>query len=610
MPQRLVKEKFEFSLLLFLFLSFETVSYILSLFSLLGYILFVLFAVLTVTYFYYFSLEPSKHKNTHLLFIMAITLLGFAIFVSHAAAQFIGVAVIWGVGSLAFFVELFATFFMLGLAAYFAKKNKIAFAILLFSAFVVIMLLFGTTLVLKGMGEDDEMFIIVKSAQLLLKGVNPYGVSFSSQLLSNSTSFSPTVSLQNTILGNLQYPPLFLLAYTPFYIISRGNVEASFLVSYGFYLFFFLSVLFLARAGNKSLAPLSLSFAFVVAVSIVLVSAVMDMLLVATLLLAYSKLESKYAWLFLGLAISLQELLWVPVLFMLVYLANEKGAKYAAKQLVGALGVFLAISAWFIISKPGAFFASMFMPLYQPLPSNTSPIGFALIKLLGVAVSVYPLLFGLYLLIFSLLLLYHDRKPMVFLFSMLVFLLFDRSIITYYTMFGVLFAFALFEAEEKRKRGILTKAIRKNKRSFFIVVALLVSVALLLIIRAHAAYSKSFNIELTNQSLHAINGTSILTGTLRYSGIENKTVYVFIGAINATHAYEFGLVNQTILVPKEKQRQELCNASACYADINKILLNGTGTYNFVAVANISKAKCAYAVFYSSGYYYVSNSVCG
>ncbi|MGC9157059.1 MAG: hypothetical protein ACP5GD_02665 [Candidatus Micrarchaeia archaeon] len=610
MLQGLVKEKFEFSLLLFLFFSFEITAYILPLFSLLSYIIFVLFAVLTSAYFYYFSLEPPKHKNTHLLFIIAIALLGFAIFVSHAAVQFIKATVIWGIVSLVFFVELFATFFMLSLAAYFAKKNKSAFAVLLFSAFVVIMLLFGTMLVLKGMGEDDEMFIVVKATQLLLRGVNPYAVSFSSQLLSNSSRFLPTVSLQNTILGNLQYPPLFLLAYAPFYIISHGNAEASFLVSYGFYLFFFLATLFLVRKSSRSLAPLSLPFAFVVAVSIVLVSAVMDMLLVAVLLLAYSKLESKYAWLFIGVAISLQELLWVPVMFMLVYLANEKGVKHAAKQFAGAIGVFLAISAWFIASKPGAFFASMFMPLYQPLPSNTSPIGFALIKLLGVDVSVYPLLFGLYLLVFSLLLLYHNRKPMVFLFSMLVFLLFDRSIVTYYTMFGVLFAFALFEAEEKRKKGILTKAIRKNKRDFFIIVALIVSLALFLIIRAHTAYLKGFNIELTNQSLRSINGTSLITGTLRYSVTGNKTVYAFIGVINATHAYEFGLVNQTILLPKGKLKQELCNTDTCYANTNKILLNGTGTYNFVAVANISKAKCAYAAFYSSNYYYVSNPVCG
>ncbi len=607
MLKSIAKKRFEFSLLFFLFIDFEFSAYILPLFSILSYVLFTFFVASAFAYFYLFSLEPMK-KSNEVFFVAAIALLALAVFYSHALTQFIKVTALWTITSLIFFVELYATFFMIALAVYFVEKNKGVSAILFSSAFIVIMLLFGTKLIISGMGYDDEMFIIVKSTKLLLEGINPYGVSFSSALLSNSSRFLPTVSLQNTILGNLQYPPLFMLAYAPFYIISQANVETSFIAAYGFYLFLFISALFISRKENKRLTPISMSLAFLIAVVISLVSAVMDLLLVAVTMLAYSKLESKNAWLFLGIAISLQELLWVPTFFMLVYLANEMGVRHAAKQFIGAVGVFLAISAWFMISKPGAFFASMFTPLYQPLPSNTSPLGFALIRLLGMDISAYLPLFGIYLFLFSLLLLYHNRKPMIFLLSMIVFLIYYRSIVTYYTIFGILFAFAVFETREGKKNGVFTRILRKNKPEFFLIVALLVAASALIIVKAHTNYSQSFNISFTNQSLQVHGNTALLTGTIKCSNIHNKTIYVFVGALNATGVYELGLVNDTIIL-HSPEKTAICNAEVCSADTNEITLNGTESYNFAASINVPKIRCIYAVFYSSNYYYVSNPIC-
>jgi len=237
-------------------------------------------------------------------------------------------------------------------------------------------------------------------------------------------SIGLSISTTNQILSTLQYPPLFVLSFIPFYLIQptfTGITATDFTTEAVVYLFILILVVAFAQYKKQSIAPnmvLILATVFV----ILNIASTTDFLIIALLLLAYMFIEKKYAWLFLGLCLAMQELLWLPVILMLAYLANEKGIKAGIYNAVLAVAVFLVISAPFIIAKPLVFFKSILLPLSKPLPSGVPVFGFMLLRSYPILMNTYPIIFGVAIIIGIIILLYEDKKELIGFFSYFAFL--------------------------------------------------------------------------------------------------------------------------------------------------------------------------------------------
>ncbi|MEM3791326.1 MAG: hypothetical protein QXL16_01180, partial [Candidatus Micrarchaeaceae archaeon] len=99
------------------------------------------------------------------------------------------------------------------------KNYKYAIAVISILALISIILY---TKIITGYKPDDELELTYFANKVLLKGINPYTVSFNSSLLSNITIAGATTTSNNEVIGVFDYPALAFLSYTPFFIISKS----------------------------------------------------------------------------------------------------------------------------------------------------------------------------------------------------------------------------------------------------------------------------------------------------------------------------------------------------------------------------------------------------
>ncbi|MGC8676067.1 MAG: hypothetical protein ACP5T3_00925 [Candidatus Micrarchaeia archaeon] len=608
----------ELFLLFLFFIAGDSAEYLYAFLSGTEYLIFAAFSALFIAFAYALAVGNRNDRDLSLLFVAALALFAFTIYASGAPkAIAANVAILTEMLSIALLI-LIPAMFLISIGAYFYAENKPMAMALLGIALILLLLYYASNLIFKGIGMNDEMFIAVKSARMLMQGVNPYGISFSKQIFYNASKFEPTVSVKNTILGTLQYPPLFLLSFMPFYLVAfefHGSETASFLITFTAYLFVMLLALFFTREREDRLRP-SLALFCIVAAAIAFISAVQDLLMVALLIIAYEKINSKYAWAFLGLGIAMQELLWVPILFLVVYLALNRGMRHALKQLALAALLFAAISSWFIATKPVAFLSSILLPLSGPMPSATSPFGFAILKGYGITLGAYLILFVAVLVVSSLLLAFHNKKQLIPVFSMLPFLFLDHSIITYYTTFGMLLAFALFfgKDEKPNMHAALARFSSKNRKVLLAAIAVVAVVCALALAASHAAYERSFNVSLSNETMNntiAQNGSVITSASalLHYRNLPNGTAYMYFveQRVNASAA-DIGLINNTVINSNVKSA---CNSYACKINTNVLKLQGSGTYTLeFKTSSNETVTCIAPIIYNGEYWAFPKPVCG
>ncbi|MGC8547484.1 MAG: hypothetical protein ACP5MC_00570 [Candidatus Micrarchaeia archaeon] len=599
----------EFIFLLFIFLVLCSTQYFYAFFGNspgLECTFFAAYAATFILYSYLFAIGFRKGKMLNALFAFGILLFAISAYASTAAIQFaVTMTNMLMLLSLSL-LFLVPTMFIVSIGTYFYTESK-KFAFALFCiALVLSSLYFLTGIVYKGIMADDETLISEYATQELLHGVNPYGISFSKQLFYSSSKGTLTISTSSTILGNLQYPPMFLLSFAAIYLIGsaiHATKSTIYLLMLDIYLFAMLLIIFSVRERRYRLKP-SLPFFTILALSVMITSAFQDLLIIALLIAAYEKLDSKYAWVFIGLAAAMQELVWIPILLLLAYLALEKGLGRALMQAGLALLLFLAISFWFIVTKPAAFGAALFAPLSNPLPSGVSAFGYALLRDYGITLSAYPLLFASAILICLLLLYLSRSKQLIPLLSMLPFLVLDHSLITYYIMLGTWFAFALFLGKEQKAKT--------SARSFWRYAALS-GIALILVSDAalvgisHESLVRNFNITLSNTTMSALpeSNTTMLYASLRYNGLANGTEHIyFMVEPQKGPAFEEGLLNETLI----NSNAGACENYTCKVSPNKLVLNGSGEYLLRARLN-ANARCATAIIYNDKYYRVFGPFC-
>ncbi|MEM3241233.1 MAG: hypothetical protein QXV13_02150 [Candidatus Micrarchaeaceae archaeon] len=610
------KLNIELVLLFFFLIICLIIAYLYAPLSKYEYLFFAAFSASFIAYAYVFAISKNRVRLLNSLFVLSALLFAAVFYTTGAPLVFLSNAIsileLFSIGLLI----LLPVAFLISMGTYIYKKNRSAALAILAIALLLIFMYYATTLIFRGFGFDDEMFIAVQSIKELEHGINPYGVSFARLIYYNRTVFVPTISTTNKILGTLQYPPLFLISFLPFYLLSGKSIESistvGFAVSYAAYLFVLLLVIFLVRKRRDRLRP-SLAFFSVLAISVILFSAIQDLLLIALLIIAYEKIDSEYAWVFLGLCASLQELAWIPVLLFIAYITLNKGMLASIKQLGLSLLLFLAISSWFIATKPHAFLFSLLEPLGNPMPSATSPFGFALLKA-GVTLGAYTLIFAAVLMISVLLLALHNEKKLIPLLSMLPFMFLDHSIITYYTIFGLVFAYAVFMSKENRHvQSRYAKFFRAHAYVLEIAIAVIIIATALVIFGAHISYVQGFDINPSNATLSSVaisnnSAASTFSEELSYDNLANSTVYMyFITKPVSGGAAVVGLLNETVI---NSNMNVSCASYACRININALSLKGVGTYRLLAnFASNKTLACVEPIIYNGVYWLFQKPVC-
>jgi hypothetical protein len=560
------------------------------------------------------------HDILHLTFI-ALVISYVAIFVtSNIISLGLLISIIINMEAFVLFFMLFLpVFFLAFVGVYFVRNGMMErneMLLLLFVVFCVLMLYFLLLTNKKVFHADDEELIKLESVRMLFNGTNPYSTSISPLLYKYINSIGVTTTTNNTIIGIMDYPALFFLAFIPFYFAASpivSNLNSVFLpLQSGVFIFILIAVIALSLKKKYLIKP-NLGFLALFIFAILNISSITSYLMLALMILAYTKIESKYAWMILGVCASIQEELWLPVLFLLVYSANRQGIRKALMNAAGALAIFLVINFYFIVINPLAYYNAVFAPLNQPMiPFSPTAFAFFFLKAYQVPLptftKMFEILFALMLLIFA----YLNEKRLVFIFSLIPFLMLTHTLVSYYTFFLFLMFFSFLMEEKKEPTGIVEKQLRKNKLIFFLGVVLLLALLVFVIVSSHSAYERNFDIMSKNQSMFSdnVNNETIVNSTLEYSNMSNRTIYVFAFIYSNVHIGFEGLINQSIIANSQK-----CgDYYGCLINVNKIILPSNATEYPLSMRipwAMNRTKpiiYASVVIYNGDYFYVGDRI--
>ncbi len=464
---------------------------------------------------------------------------------------------------------------------------------------------------------SDEMYIVYADVGAFLHGANPYASSVAVPLYANLTEghvFSATLTTTNQIVGVLNYPALYLFAIAPFYLLTAPTPQNFDLLDTGMALavsLFVLLVVIALSIRKSSLKDPAYSIMFFVALVMnVYVSAIPGIFL-ALIVLAYKKLDSRYAWLFLGLCASAQELLWFPVALLILYSANNSGIRKGAYNLAGAALVFLVINSYFIALNPAAFFRGVVTPVDSSQLANTgAPIGYLYTVMYGASQNVSALVFVFVMIELMIAFAYFNNKKLVGLFALIPFVFLNHALPNYFAYFVCLTFIVLFiDDKGRRGYGTIGSFLRKKGGIACGLVLLVALVPVSTVLASHAAYRQMLNLSVAHQSIYANAGSNaiVYTGTLTYHNLSNDTLYLLL-SVGSNHGFStFGFANSPLIKGSVN-----CTGVApypCQVNLNRIELNpANDTYRITAQINKTKNLTVYnasVMLYSGNYIYVS-----
>ncbi|MGC8586933.1 MAG: hypothetical protein ACP5K9_01430 [Candidatus Micrarchaeia archaeon] len=495
------------------------------------------------------------------------------------------------------------------------EYTKVAL-ILIFAAILIISLYYFAEYAFHFF-PDDEAYICFLSTKAFLNGTNPYAISFSQQVYDNMLNMSYTPTTNNDIIGTINYPALYMLSFLPFYLLlppTMKNLSTEMSIQAGVFIFILLLTIALLL-DKKHIARPRYSVIIFLLFAIAIVSSTQTFLMLALILIAYASIDSKYSWLMLGIAASIQEELWLPVLLLITYSFTNKGIRRGAYDLLGAIFVFALINGYFIASSPTAYFRDVFSPigkLLLPLPSSL--FGYPLLQLYNVTIPSLTTMFAISALLMVLLFAFLNEKKLVPIFSMVP-LMFPHALGSYFTFFIAFAVIVLFMKEGAAPRR---KVFLQRHRLAVAAVALLLVVAgFYAILASHNLYKSDFGVSISNQSLISIpqSNESRYSAEIHYMGNSNTTAYLFFYTYANNTIYISGFGNSSLI--KQPQRCST-NDYRCLLNVNKITLQaGVHEYALNATINWPKAsgnytKKAYridvadAIIYSGDYFYNAN----
>ncbi len=460
----------------------------------------------------------------------------------------------------------------------------------------------------------DEIYISLMSVNALVSGHNPYTMSFASDLYGVFGRIGGTATTGNALVGTPNYPALYFMLSAPFYFVSQqtlhnvGYIDMKLETA----VFFFALLLGLAWLSDRK-RLFEFRFGFVAAFAFMLASVAspVNYVMLLFLILAYVGMDSRYAFLPLGLAISVQEEVWIPAALLLLYAINRDRNR-GIRMLVGTAVVFIVINGAFVYMSPYAFFRDVFSPMGSLLPFGTTAIGSAILLLYHVPIDASAFIFAIAACLSATLLLYWNRKELIPILSMLPMVMLFHSLIGYYTLylFFAVFALAWREKNAPHDQGSITGWMRRNTMPTYVAVVALLAIGLGGTYAYHLRYVSNFDISVSNQSVAYAGNDTVYTAQVHYNNMSNGTMYLFLQG-HSNHTLEYGIYgfNQSLL-----GEGPTCNDSyTCYLNYNRIVLNGSsGVYDLRAVIRgngiADRVTYMHAILYDSNYVYYTENV--
>ena len=493
-------------------------------------------------------------------------------------------------------------------------KNKMTARlgyVLILIGVALIVLCFASGLVVGSYKIDDEMYIgMISMANLIAHGTNPYVHSLATYIYSTS-SIGITIATNNHISSKLNYPALYMFSSAPFILLAAPTIyNLGHIISgaqYAVFLAFLIVVIGFSIERdniNRELIGLILLIGF----TLVFQSSITTILMLALLILAYKETGKKYSWLLLGLCVSIQELLWIPVLLIIVYTFRNYGIKKGFYDVIGVASVFLLLNAYFILDSPVMFFGDIFsVTRGSLLLFSASPFGaFALLSY-HTLLSLSALAFYLTVLLVAVTCLYFNNKRLIGLLSMIPFMFAFRSLPSYYPFFALfIFVGLMIKPTEERRT-------RPNSRYgilLAVLACLLIAGLVVAAFSSHMDYVRGLDLSVSNQSaLRVASSNSVeYLGTLHYNG--NGTAYLMFFGYNTMYgAIELGIRNQSLI--NGSVRCASGNVT-CMVNVNRVTLDPSNhtlkiaakiPYFFVDGSNVIRIA-----IYTGNYFYLGNAV--
>jgi hypothetical protein len=465
----------------------------------------------------------------------------------------------------------------------------------------------------KGVNADDETVLSYYAFRAMQAGNNPYGISIDNVLYHNSTKYGFTLTTENEIVGYLDYPILFVLVLAPFYYLAHGTASSVIYSanSEAYLIFLALVVLSFAAAVSKkrlknfkailpSIVIFLLYFVQILSVQYLIIA-------IAMIALFYS-IDKWYAFAILGIAASLQELLWIPILFALAYIAASRGIIRGAKAAVGAIAVFAVINGYFMLENPGIFISHVLAPVNgYLLPFLLSPIPSLLMMFYPVSMHGLELVFYISIAIGAVTVYIARNKMLVASMSLFAYFFLYHTLVAYFALsITLLFFIAVIETEKAKPKQIKKQKQQSEIRELrlkigYAALAVLTIALATVVVYSHYSYARDFGVSVSYEGITS-NGTYAILGI---SNGGNKAINASVLEVYSTNSIEENTLGLSVSQPKYITNMSVCSATCRelnYMNYNILALLPKHFYDIKILlpSNTSSMRCE---IYTKYYYY-------
>ena len=453
---------------------------------------------------------------------------------------------------------------------------------------------------------NDETFIGIQSFEVLVSGGNPYATSISQQVYNAYTSkiiTAPTVTSNNSIVGSLEYPLLYILSLPFYYLFNIHTVEHFLLpIEIGVFAALILASLF------KSIEPrrdsvLIYGLALVVPFMINTLTSPTLVLLFVLLVILFWKSESRYAGVLFGIAASLQQLAWIPLLLLFVYILNNNGSRRAATVLLTAAVTFLLINAYPIMLNSGAFFSSVLAPAGGSIIPTGGLFGYYMLAS-GVPEHVVTKVYFAAIAVSVVIMLFTNKKRLLGPLSLLSFMFLDHGLAVYFTLFVTLTVATMLIGNDSSDERANRFMVFLRSRGETVPPLSLALVALLVVVFSfYVAAPRPVPFYFYNASIGGPMNSTYSVSVAAGSGSANETFHVLLEAmmLKSYRVSSFGLFGSGVLsVNGAPSLQPNYTFSTGDINDNMLALRNTSTVRIsIKAENLSAARCM--IYSASGF---------
>ncbi|MEM0154778.1 MAG: hypothetical protein QW814_03010, partial [Methanothrix sp.] len=326
------------------------------------------------------------------------------------------------------------------------------------------------------------------------------------------------------------------------------------------------------------------------------------------LIAVFYSIDKWYAFVILGIAASLQELLWVPILFVLVYIAAVKGAFKGVKAMAGSIAVFLVINGYFMLENPGIFISHVLAPVNgYLLPFLLSPIPSLLMLFYPVSMHGLELIFYCSIAIGAVAVYIAKNKIFIASMSLFAYFFLYHTLVAYFALsITMLFIITVIEtgktsSKQTGRRYVNNSINERRLKAGYVILAVLAVALVAVVISSHYSYMHNFGVSVSYEGI-AANGTYAILGI---SNEGNMALNASVLEVYSTNSIEENTLGLSVSEPKYITNMSTCNTLCMernYMNYNILQLFPKSVYKvkLFLQQNTSSMRCE---IYTKYYYY-------